>query len=295
MRHNFILLYTIHVAIIIGILLLLMGGLATYLFDRYEWKAPLILQCRENTSVILAEVHHFITQSVVVTEDTKHIGDFYRKVEIYRLNLPCSNLPTRIRLNTIANLSFSNDTTFYALANSLISFNICGRTNHTIGELERLELVLYKEEPQETTVYVIDFFHVGTNNEWECKESILYLDEPGYFTITFLSPTHPAEFTFNATYTTSEIDFEQLNERAEANYTLYKDQDSHTFPLDFTTDHSCFVAIIGDNLSSLKENVHIELKFFNQKMTIFVAGGILSIFAIIYLVALIIHLCRHCI
>jgi hypothetical protein len=283
------------IGFIISALLLLTGGLAIGVSDQYEWKAPLTMQCRENTSVILAEVHHFITQSVVVTEDTKHIGDFYRKLEIYHLNLPCSNLPTRIRLNTIANLSFSNDTTFYALANSLISFNICGRTNHTFGELERLELVLYKEEPQETAVYAVDFFHVGTNDEWECKESILYLDEPGYYTVTFLSPTHPAEFTFNATYITSEVDFEQLNERAEANYILYKDQDSHTFPLDFRTGHSCFVAIIGDNPSSLKENVHVKLKFFNQKVTIFIAGGILSFFAIIYLVALIIHLCRHCI
>ena len=61
-------------------------------------------------------------------------------------------------------------------------------------------------------------FHVGANNEWECKESsALYLNEPGYYTVTFLTPTHPAEFTLNSRYIISEIDLEQLNERAKAN------------------------------------------------------------------------------
>ena len=231
--------------------------------------------------MVLAEVHHLITHSIVVTEDTKHIGDFYRDIEIYHLILPCSDLPTRDKVTTITNLSSTNNTTFYALADSLINFNICGRTNHTYGELERLELVLFKETSQATTV---DFFHVGINYEWECKESTLYLNEPGYYTVTFLSPTHPAEFTLNATYIISEIDFEQLSERAKANYTLYKDQDSHTFSLDFGIARSCFIAIVEDNPSSLKENVHLKLTFSNQKKIVFIAGCALAACVIIYFI-----------
>ena len=262
-----------------------MCGLAIYLSDQYEWTAPSTLQCQENTSVILAEVHHFTTHSVVVTEDTKYIGDFHRSVEVYHLNLPCSNLPTRNKVTTTTNLSSSNGTTFYALANSSINFSVCGRTNHTFGELERLELLLFKDTSQTTTVDVIEYFHVRTN-KWECKESKLYLNEPGYYTVTFLPPTHPAEFILNATYTISEIDFEQLSERANISYTLYRDQDSHTFPLGFRVARSCFVAIIGDNLSSLKGNVHVKLKFFNQRMIVFIAAGILSTSTIIYLIVL---------
>lgn len=283
-------LLSLFVAFFIVALLLLMCGLAIYPSLKYEWKAPVTLKCQENTSVILADVHHFITHSVLVTEDTKHIGDFYRDVDIYHLNLPCSSLPVRDEVTMITNFNVSstNNTTFYALADSSIKFSVCGITNYTYGELERLELVLHKEEPQTTGAYAIDFFHVGTDNKWECKESTLYLNEPGYYTIVYLPPTHPAEFTLNATYTISEIDFEQLNERAlEANIsinTLKKDQDSHTFSLDFRIARSCIVAAIRDNPSSLKENVHVTLKFRNQRIIIFIAGGILSICTIIYFI-----------
>ena len=108
----------------------------------------------------------------------------------------------------------------------------------------------------------------------------------------------PNTSTLNATYTISEIDFEQLNEKVEANYTLYKDQDSHTFSLHFGTDRSCFVAVIGDNPSSLKENVHVhvKLKSLNQRVVAFIAIGILSICAIIlYLVIVALIIKRLCV
>ena len=83
--------------------------------------------------------------------------------------------------------------------------------------------------------------------------------------------------------------------KVEANYTLYKDQDSHKFPIRFGTDRSCFVAVIGDNPSSLKENVHVKLNFFNQRKVVFIAVGILSTCAIIYLVIVALIIKRHCI
>ena len=73
----------------------------------------------ENTTVILAEVYNLFTSSLRVTEDTKHIGDFYRDIEIHQVDFSCTNLPTRIRqmanITNESDISAINGTTFYAL------------------------------------------------------------------------------------------------------------------------------------------------------------------------------------
>ena len=158
----------------------------------------MIRQCCENTSVILAEANHLFMSSLSMTEDTNHIGDFYRDIEVHQLDSKCDSLPTREEINTTTNgtdLSSINGTTFYALAGSSMTFSVCGTTSYTISELERLELILRKE----SLPIAIGFFHVGTNGEWLCKEKTFILDEPGYYTIIFLPPTYQASFMFNAT------------------------------------------------------------------------------------------------
>ena len=242
-----------------------------------EWKKTdqeMIMKCHENTSVVLTEVNHLFTSSLSVTEDTNHIGDFYRDIEVHQLDSKCDSLPTREEINTITNgtdLSSINGTTFYALAGSSVTFGVCGTTSYAISELERLELILCKE----SLPLAIGFFHVGTNGEWQCKEKTFILDEPGYYTIIVLPPTYQASFTFNATYSVHEIDTEQLLERAIVNYSLHMDQDSCEFHLKFGAAHSCFVATIMDNPNTLKQNVHIQLHFTKQK-TGFITGGVLT-------------------
>ena len=246
-------------------------------------------QYHENTTVILGEVHHLFTSSMNVTEDTKHIGDFYRDVEVLQLDLRCKHLPTRTETTSITDgkdLSSINGTTLYVLAGSTVKFSVCGTTNHTGSELERLELVLRRERE----IIAIDFFHVGTNNERQCKDSVLSLEEPGYYTINFLLPTHKARFCFNATYNVHEIDTKQLQRRMMNNHTLHTDQDTFTFPLQLRMTYSCFVATIKDSPRTLSQTVHLQVEFSNQRI-FFILIGLVPLLIFILILVTVVVLC----
>ena len=236
------------------------------------------LKCYENSSVVLAEIDHLFISSLSITEDTKHIGDFYRDIEVYQLDSTCDNLPTHKATFNFNGADFSsiNGTILYALAGSSITLNICGTTNYTATELERLEVILYKD----SQIMAFDFFHMGSDDEWQCKESTLLLDQWGYYTIIFLPPTHKANFTYNATFTVSEIDSKQLYGRALTNDTLHVHQDTFKAPLAFGATHSCFVAAIKDSPRTLKQTVHIQLTL-TKEMTAFAIGAVMEIFFIL--------------
>ena len=218
-----------------------------------------------------------------MTEDTRHVGDYQRDVEVYQLVAPCTSIPSRKATPPsagITNISSVNGTTFYALADSVANFSICGKTNTTPPDIERLELVVYKD-----SIHIVtDFFHVGTGDDWLCKESSIHLTEPGYYTFTFLPPTHEAQFTFNATYDLHGIDTEQLQGQAAANYTLNADQDSHVFPLTFGATHSCFVAVVKDNTNTPKENVHVRLHFDHQRSGHIIGGVLIAIAVVVIMI-----------
>ena len=242
---------------------------------------PLSLLCRENSSMILTEVNHQLTGSLKVTEDTRHVGDFQRAVAVYRLASPCSSIPSHRETETIV-----NGTDFSLINGSSIQFKICATTNATAPDIERLELILQKN----SIPTIIDFFHVGTDDEWQCKESKLDLEEPGYYTINFLPPTHEARFVFNTTYNVREIDAEQLQERASENITLHRDQDSHVFSLTFGAIHSCFVATIKDNPNTSKENVHLKFTFKPQTSGYVIGGVLLPILFIIIVITVVVFM-----
>lgn len=251
----------------------------------------------ENTTVILTEVGHLFTSSLRVTQDTKHIGDFYRDIEIYQRDSSCSDLPTLRQTPPITqygtDISAINGTTFYALPGSSVTYNICAITNYTTTELERLELLLHKGSLSQPIA--IDFFHVGTNEKWQCKESTLHFDKPAYYVITFLPPTHEATFMFNATYDVREIDTEQLYETATANHTLRNDEDTSEFDnLKFSNTYSCFVATIKDNPHTLKQTVHIRLQHSMQKWLFIIGGLVIFAFLVGTLVLSAIILCCLC-
>ena len=230
-----------------------------------------LLECVDNTSVILAEVDHFFTASVDVTEDTEHIGDFHHFIDVYQLDSKCSHVPEIKYSYTVTgtNLTNINETTFYALPGFSMTYSICGTTNST-KEPERLEMVLIAAPHSET----IDFLHPGTNNTWNCKERTFPLNQSNYYTVLFLPPTHQTSFKFNATYGVSEIDPRHLHRGSVANHTLQKDSDSRKFPLKFGFTHSCFVATIRDNPDTYKEIVHIRLNFTNQNDGFIIGGGV---------------------
>ena len=228
--------------------------------------------------MVLAEVDHLFISSLSVTEDTEHIGDFYRDIEVYRLGSTCDNLPTHKVISSIngTDLSSLNSTILYALAGSSISLNICGMTNHTVTELERLEVILYKD----SQIMDVDFFHLGRDDEWQCKESTLFLDQHGYYTITLLPPNHDAKFMYNASFTVREIASKQLHGRALTNHTLHAHQDTFKAPLTFGATHSCFVATINDSPHTLKQTVHIQLMLVKQK-AVFAIGAVMEVIFIL--------------
>ena len=243
---------------------------------------PRTLKLYENTTVVLTEVHHMLSMSITVTEDTKHIGDFYRDIEIFHLGVGCNELPTHRETNTIANgseLTAVNATTIYALDGSLINFSICAKTNYTTIEVERLELILERESPSRTVS--IGFFHVGTNNKWLCDSTSFPIHERGYYSITFLPPTHEAEFVFNATYDLRVIDTQNLHKRAIGNYTLHRDEDKAEIALTFQAKESCIVAKINDNPTTLRQTTHIQLKFFKPTHAYIAVGVVFSMVIIL--------------
>ena len=263
---------------LLGLLICCLALLVAYGVHWDKIHQATVLKCYENSSVVLAEVNHLFTSSLSATEDTKHIGDFYHDIEVYQLGSTCDNLPTHKFISNVngTDLSLINNTTLYALAGSSISLNICGMTNHTHTELERLDVVLYKD-PQ---IITVEFFHLGTDDEWQCKESKLLLDQWGYYTITFLPPTQEAKFMYNATFTMYEVDSKQLHRRALTNQTLHVHQDTFKVPLMFGTTHSCLVATIKDNPHTLRQTVHIQLVF-SKQTTLFIIGAVMGLSFII--------------
>ena len=254
-------------------------------------KQKMLQSHRENTSVILAEANHFLMASMTVTEDTRHIGDFFRDIEVLQLAQKCSNIPTFVKVHNITDsneLSAINETTIYALAGSSIAVSICGSTNHTPSELERLELVLHGNSDT-----VVDFIHLGMNDELKCSEMIFHLSEPGYYTLILLPPTHPANFVFNATYKIKEIDTNPPSELVVANSTLHTDQDSHEFSLMFSATHSCFVDTVKDNSNTLKANVHIQLNFSHQSQGFIIGSVLIFVLLVVSAIVVFVCLCAH--
>ena len=275
---------------LLGLIIFFLALLIAYGVQWDKVRQAATLKCYENSSVVLAEANHLFTSTLNVTEDTKHIGDFYRDIEVYQLDSTCNDLPTHKAISNVNGTDFSsiNSTTLYALTGSSISLNICGTTNHTVTELERLEVVLYKD----TQIMAVEFFHPGSDDEWQCKESTLLLDQQGYYTITFLPPTHETKFMYNATFTVHEIDTKLLYSRALTNRTLHVHQDAFKIPLAFGATHSCFVATIKDSPHTLRQTVHIQLMLTKQT-TAFVIGAVVEILFILAVSVSIVVSCSY--
>ena len=254
-----------------------------YIITLETTNRSLILKTYENSTIILSEVHHMLATSMRVTQDTKHLGDFYRDIEIFHLDSGCSGLPTHdrepIAITNGNDFATINATTFYALGGSHISFDVCGKTNSTTTDRERLEMILQKE--QQARPASIDFFNVGISNEWLCTSTSLPIPEPGYYSITFLPPTHDAEFEFNATYNLNEIDTENLLKRATGNYTLHRDEETVKILLTYGAKESCVVATIHDNPTTLSQTAHIQINILKPTAVYIIVGGVLLFSAVI--------------
>ena len=258
------------------ILLVLAAGVAAVLIGfgvkQYRSNQPTTERYHENSSVILAELDHFYTNSLTVTEDTEHLNDFRHDIEVYHTGCKCSDL-VNMTTYTLNGSDLTPKQPVYALAGSSISVHICGSTNATT-ESERLEIVL-KNHLEEASLpnevpFRVNFFYPGLGGKQMCKDMIFHLPANGYYTITFTSS--PIDFNYELTYKIRAIDYHLLAEHSLANYTLRADQESCKFSLDSgIKKQSCFVAVIRENPNTTKGDVHIQLNYGNRKDG-FIAG-----------------------
>ena len=257
------------------ILLVLAAGVAAvlvgYAVKHYQSNQPSTERYHENSSVVLAELDHFYTKSLTVTEDTEHLNDFHHDVEVYHAECKCSDL-VNMTTYTLNGSDLTPKPPVYALAGSSISVYICGSTNETT-ESERLEIVLKNHLEEDKVPFRVNFFHPGLDGKRRCKDMIFHLPANGYYTIIFvLNPSSPIDFDYELTYKIQAIDFHLLVEYSFANYTLRADQESCKFSLsNGINKQSCFVAVIRENPNTTKGDVHIQLKYGNRKDG-FIAG-----------------------
>lgn len=253
---------------------------------------------RDNTTVILTQVHHFFTKSLTVTQDTGYPGDTDHEIAVYRVNTKCSDLSAREQMYTVNgnDLSAINKTTLYLLAGSSITYSICGSTNQT-RRPERLELVLLDDleraqslENIANSFYKFAYFSTGRVGEKRCDKVPINIDTTGYYTTLFLPPPHPAHFEFNITYNVRTIDLTQLS--IVSNHTLRVDQDSHEFPLEFGVKSSCCVATIK---KASKAYVHIQLDLKSHlelKVGLGVGSALLTVALVSTIVVFVLFCCK---
>ena len=265
------------------------AALTGFAVKQYKSNQPTTGRYHENSSVILAELNHFYTESLSVTEDTEHLNDYRHDIEVHHAECKCSDLVTTTTY-TINGSDFSPIPTVYALAGSSISVQICGSTNVTTDS-ERLEIVLSDqlEEPKFNQIpYKVNFFHPGLNGGQKCKDMIFDLPANGYYTLSFLHPSTPISFDFELTYNIRAIDSNLLAEHTITNYILHADQESYKFPMSHGNKQSCFVAVIRDNPNTSKGDVHIQLNYGNRLDGLIAGAVVLSAVALIVLVLLIV-------
>ena len=113
---------------------------------------------QSNTTAVLHETSR--AGEVTVTEDAGHPGDSVHKISVYKLRSKCSKLPTKAVTNTFMgsnNFSLINGTYFYALDGSVVTLDICGRTNQTSIN-ERLEVIFVDKLKVPLSLQMIVFF-----------------------------------------------------------------------------------------------------------------------------------------
>ena len=173
----------------------------------------------DNATVILAQVDHFFTKSLIVTQDTGFPGDSDHEIDLYLLNRGCSDLPINEIRYTIYHYDIYaiNKTILYLLPGSFITYSICASTNHT-KKPDRLELLVLDnlEEAQSFDIgdsfYTFEYFSIGAEEEMKCSDVTISVEKAGYYYFVFFPPLHPAQFELNVTYAIRQIDPAQILE-----------------------------------------------------------------------------------
>ena len=251
----------------------------------------------DNATVILAQVDHFFTRSLTVTQDTGFPGDSDHEIDLYLLNRKCSNLPIAETKYTIYdhNIFALNKTALYLLPGSFITYSICASTNHTKNP-DRLELLVLDNLERARSFdigdsfYTFTYYSVGVEEDIRCSDETISIDKAGYYYFVIFPPLYPAEFELNVTYTIRWIDPTQFSE-TEKIHTLRKNQDIFEIVSSPQANkRSCLVATFK---RAAKPFVHIRLQFnpfLETKVGMGVGGAMLVIeLLLIMLVLMICH------
>lgn len=218
----------------------------------------------DNATVILAQVDHFFTKSLTVTQDTGFPGDSDHEIDLYLLNRECSDLPIADTKYTIyhRDIHAINKSTLYLLPGSFITYSICASTNHT-KKPDRLELLVLDnlEEAQSfdigDSLYTFAYFSIGIEEEMQCSDATISIEKAGYYYFVFFPPLHPAQFELNVTYAIRSIDPVQFSE-AERIHILHENRDTYEIVSSpQAIKRSCLVATIK---GAVKPYVHIHLQ-----------------------------------
>ena len=250
----------------------------------------------DNATVILAQIDHFFTRSLIVTQDTGFPGDSDHEIDLYLLNRECNSLRIDEIKYTIYdhNIFALNKTALYLLPGSFITYSICASTNHT-KYLDRLELVVLDNLERARSFdigdsfYTFTYFSVGVEEDIRCSDETISIEKAGYYYFVFFPPLHPADFELNVTYAIRWIDPAQFLE-TEKIHTLRKNQDIFEISPSQAIKRSCLVANFK---RAAKPFVHIRLQFnpfLETKVGMGVGGAMLVIeLLLIMLVLMICH------
>lgn len=236
-----------------------------------------LVSLRSNSTVVLFDQEPSKTlQSLTVTEDTNHPGDFDHEIIVYQVDLSCGDIEVQEETyqQTGTDFSLINGTTSYALAGSSMTYNICGSTNSSY-QSERLELVLlYGLEALQAPSTDYDkfyYFSYGTDGNWTCKEVTYNIENKGYYTPVFLTAPQEATFTYSMTYRQRF-----LNEPLPlslSDYILSNDKDRLALN-GLSVGQHCFIATILENPTGTSPHVHVHLSYeYNQHYIAYILFG----------------------
>lgn len=221
---------------------------------------------QSNTTAVLHESSR--AGEVTVTEDAGHPGDSVHKISVYKLRSKCSKLPTKAVTNTFMgsnNFSLINGTYFYALDGSMVTLDICGRTNQTSIN-ERLEVIFVDKLKvplslqmivEDYKLYSFEYFPSGVDGNQICKVVTFHTIKSGYYATVFSAQPKATTYTYTATIVHHSLNLSQFRS-VELN-TLDHDKDSHTFSTD--SRGTCFIARIEMNLDFSRSYVHIKIMY----------------------------------
>ena len=278
----------------LSILLVLTAGAATltgYGVQNYISHRTRTQRYQENSTVILTELDHFFIQSLSVMEDTEHLDDFDHDVTVYQADTKCSDLVSTTVL-TISGSDQPIQRTFYALAGSSVSLDICGTTNLSTypGRLNIILLNHLEESDTNELPYGFSFFEPGLKGEKKCKNMSFPLTASNYYTLSMPPPPPKIQMTFQfeLTYNVRAIDPNLLAQHTVANYTLHTDRDSCNFSMNLDFESSCFVAVISENPNTETKDVHIQLSYGNRLAGLIAGAAILSVAVILVVIVIIV-------